>query len=141
MSSTAYVFLLFLCFSFHACNAGSRNLISLDNKMEKKLNFSLKIVEKNGFDSSQMKVNEGDNKMKINEFVGDSEKSKNRKSTNRRMLKGVRKVSVSVSVHGLQTKSHVSTSWRVPHKKKHSEKHPGFNLDYSPPKTHPPSHN
>lgn len=34
----------------------------------------------------------------------------------------------------------VSVSWHVPHKKR-SEKNPGFNLDYSPPKTHPPSHN
>ncbi|XP_030491740.2 root meristem growth factor 10 [Cannabis sativa] len=37
-------------------------------------------------------------------------------------------------------KSGVSVSWRVPHKKR-GEKQPGFNLDYSPPKTHPPSHN
>ncbi|KAK5812654.1 hypothetical protein PVK06_028091 [Gossypium arboreum] len=34
----------------------------------------------------------------------------------------------------------VAVSWRVPHKK-HGEKNPGFNLDYSPPKTHPPHHN
>ena len=38
------------------------------------------------------------------------------------------------------TKSVVSVSWRVPNKKR-GEKQPGFNLDYSPPKTHPPSHN
>ncbi|MBA0620502.1 hypothetical protein Godav_006209, partial [Gossypium davidsonii] len=35
----------------------------------------------------------------------------------------------------------VSVSWKVPHRK-HGEKLSGFiNLDYSPPKTHPPSHN
>lgn len=33
-----------------------------------------------------------------------------------------------------------SVSWRVPHKKS-GENNPGFNLDYAPPKTHPPSHN
>ncbi|PPS11860.1 hypothetical protein GOBAR_AA08783 [Gossypium barbadense] len=34
-----------------------------------------------------------------------------------------------------------SVSWKVPHRK-HGEKLSGFiNLDYSPPKTHPPSHN
>ncbi|XP_062087089.1 root meristem growth factor 10 [Humulus lupulus] len=38
------------------------------------------------------------------------------------------------------TESDVSVSWRVPHEKR-GEKQPGFNLDYSPPKTHPPSHN
>ncbi|KAL3616510.1 hypothetical protein CASFOL_039900 [Castilleja foliolosa] len=31
-------------------------------------------------------------------------------------------------------------SWRVPHKKR-GEQEPGFNLDYLPPKTHPPEHN
>jgi hypothetical protein len=31
-------------------------------------------------------------------------------------------------------------SWKLPQKKR-GEKQPGFNLDYAPPKTHPPSHN
>ncbi|KAF2303482.1 hypothetical protein GH714_018819 [Hevea brasiliensis] len=39
-----------------------------------------------------------------------------------------------------EKKSLVSVPWRVPHNKR-GEKHPGFNFDYSPPKTHPPSHN
>lgn len=34
----------------------------------------------------------------------------------------------------------VSVSWRLPRNKR-GGKHPGFNSDYSPPKTHPPSHN
>lgn len=38
------------------------------------------------------------------------------------------------------TETLASVSWRVPRKKR-GEKQPGFNLDYSPPKTHPPSHN
>lgn len=33
-----------------------------------------------------------------------------------------------------------SVSWRAPHGQR-PEKNPGFNSDYSPPKTHPPSHN
>lgn len=44
------------------------------------------------------------------------------------------------SIHRAQDGSLVSVSWRVP-RKKPSKKHPGFNSDYSPPKTHPPSHN
>jgi hypothetical protein len=81
------------------------------------------------------KVNKGDNKTKTH-MVDDLEKPKHRRSGNQRMLKGLGKISV-----GLQKKSQVSvSSLRVPHKK-HSEKHLGFNLDYSPPKTHPPSHN
>ncbi|XP_057807340.1 root meristem growth factor 10-like [Salvia miltiorrhiza] len=33
-----------------------------------------------------------------------------------------------------------SERWKVPHRKK-GEAEPGFNLDYLPPKTHPPVHN
>lgn len=40
----------------------------------------------------------------------------------------------------VEKESLVSVSWPVPQKNR-GEKHPGFNLDYSPPKTHPPSHN
>lgn len=40
----------------------------------------------------------------------------------------------------LQAKPLVSVGWRVPRKKR-GEQQPGFNLDYSPPKTHPPVHN
>ncbi|CAL5381463.1 unnamed protein product [Camellia sinensis] len=36
--------------------------------------------------------------------------------------------------------SHVYVSWHLPHKKQ-GEPQPGFNLDYEPPKTHPPVHN
>ena len=52
-----------------------------------------------------------------------------------RLVKGQSTTSAAVGSERL-----VSVSWRVPHKKR-GEKQPGFNLDYSPPKTHPPSHN
>lgn len=84
----------------------------------------MQIDYRNGFDSSPKKLNEG----------FDSEKTKNR-STNKRV--GKSRVSS-------QAESLVSVSWRVPHNKnkKRSQKHiPWFTLDYSPPKTHPPSHN
>ncbi|CAI9764607.1 unnamed protein product [Fraxinus pennsylvanica] len=38
------------------------------------------------------------------------------------------------------TQTDQSMSWRMPHKKR-GQKDPGFNLDYLPPKTHPPVHN
>ncbi|KAI3444722.1 hypothetical protein Pfo_001387 [Paulownia fortunei] len=38
------------------------------------------------------------------------------------------------------SESLASVSWKVPHKKR-GEQEPGFNLDYLPPKTHPPVHN
>ncbi|KAH7687697.1 hypothetical protein IHE45_04G182700 [Dioscorea alata] len=40
----------------------------------------------------------------------------------------------------VRIQSHVSVSWHVPRMEKHRG-HPGFNVDYAGPKTHPPSHN
>ncbi|XP_061363822.1 root meristem growth factor 10 [Gastrolobium bilobum] len=131
--SIAYLLLLFLCISLHACNA--RHLSPLDKKLEKKSHISVKSDEKNGFDSSPKELNEGDNKKMETRFVADSEKLKKRSSTNQRVLKAKGKASGAS-----QSESLVSVSWRVPHKKP-SQKHPGFNLDYAPPKTHPPHHN
>ncbi|KDP28792.1 hypothetical protein JCGZ_14563 [Jatropha curcas] len=41
----------------------------------------------------------------------------------------------------VEKESVVSVPWRLPRSKREENKQPGFNLDYSPPKTHPPSHN
>lgn len=50
-------------------------------------------------------------------------------------------VTKAVLVSGaVRIQSHVSVSWRVPPMEKHKG-HPGFNVDYAGPKTHPPSHN
>jgi len=86
-----------------------------------------------------VQLNEGPNKTETR-LVGDSEKPRNRRSTtNHRVQQAVKNGS------GALKKSLVSVSWRVPHNnnnnKKPRQKHPGFDLDYSPPKTHPPHHN
>ncbi|KAK7390181.1 hypothetical protein VNO78_25480 [Psophocarpus tetragonolobus] len=132
MSSSAYFLLFFLCISLHACYA--RHLGPLNKKPGEKSHFSIKSSEKNGFDSSPKRLNEGHNKTETH-LVGDSEKPRNRRSTNHRVHKS------SENASGASQKSHVSVSWRVPHNKKPRQKHPGFDLDYSPPKTHPPHHN
>lgn len=50
------------------------------------------------------------------------------------------KVEIETDDHDLDDESVDSVRWKVPHKKK-GEPEPRFNLDYLPPKTHPPSHN
>ncbi|KAK7256607.1 hypothetical protein RIF29_30061 [Crotalaria pallida] len=127
--------LFFLCISLHTCNA--RYLSHLDKKLEKKSYLSIKNDEMNGFDFSrkQLRVmSEGDDKMET-WLVAQKPSRKGRRRTNNRVLKATRKDS-----EALQSESFVSVSWRMPHKKPR-EKNPGFNLDYAPPKTHPPSHN
>ncbi|THG09249.1 hypothetical protein TEA_024045 [Camellia sinensis var. sinensis] len=48
--------------------------------------------------------------------------------------------SMAKELEGQTGESHVYVSWHLPHKKQ-GEPQPGFNLDYEPPKTHPPVHN
>ncbi|GAA0160298.1 hypothetical protein LIER_16881 [Lithospermum erythrorhizon] len=55
-----------------------------------------------------------------------------------------RKTLTEINVHenGVNSSSSTNVSWQVPHNKKEEhQQEPGFNLDYSPPKTHPPVHN
>ncbi|RDX90333.1 hypothetical protein CR513_27821, partial [Mucuna pruriens] len=131
--STAYLLpLLFLFISLHACYA--RHLSPFNKNMEEKSHFLVKSDKQNGFDSSSKQLNEGDSKTETQLF-GDSDQPRNRRSTNHRVHKA------NANASGALKKSHVSVSWRVPHNEKPSQKHPGFNLDYSPPKTHPPHHN
>ncbi|CAJ1948650.1 unnamed protein product [Sphenostylis stenocarpa] len=132
MSTASCLLLFFLCISLHACYA--RHFSPLNMKLQEKSHFSIKIDEKNGFDSRPKHLNEGLNKTEAR-LVGESEKPRNRRSTNHRVHKAVKNAS------GALKKSLVSVSWRVPHNKKPRQKHPGFDLDYSPPKTHPPHHN
>ena len=69
--------------------------------------------------------------------VANAEKTKKRSF---RVLKVKGKASSSSGSSSSKSESLVSVSWLVP-RKKPGQKNPGFNLDYSPPKTHPPSHN
>ncbi|OMO78553.1 hypothetical protein CCACVL1_14318 [Corchorus capsularis] len=138
-------FLVFLlCLSLHACSA--RRLRAVDNnknKLEKELHFSIKNDMKDGFKknmptgvaemtSTSSKEEHGSIKEesieKLEDAVQTVKKAKGSKGSG------------AVVVQTNTKKSVVSVSWRVPHRKR-GEKHPGFNLDYSPPKTHPPSHN
>lgn len=47
---------------------------------------------------------------------------------------------VGTDDHAVQTESLATVSWKLPHRKR-GEQQPGFNLDYDPPRTHPPVHN
>ncbi|MED6172425.1 hypothetical protein PIB30_049958 [Stylosanthes scabra] len=154
-SIITYLLLIFFLFiiSLHACDA--RHLSTLDKKkLEKKPHFSLKISsgddEKKGLDLSPKQVNneDGNEDIKVKTTTrllvsSDSDQNPNsrnrRRSTkNQRVLKTKGKGAIKTTTKSLASSS---VSWRVPHKKPSEKNNPGFNLDYSPPKTHPPSHN
>ncbi|KAL7604692.1 uncharacterized protein LOC111921377 [Lactuca sativa] len=94
---------------------------------------NLKMTE-NGKDQSS-KVDNDDHKKT-------DSKSQNKKDVNKdQKLKKVQEEEVHHHQHQHQPKSHTSVTFRVPPRNKRIHQQPGFNLDYSPPKTHPPSHN
>ncbi|KAI4354814.1 hypothetical protein L6164_003648 [Bauhinia variegata] len=140
MSST-YLLLFLLCISLHACHA--RPLGTFDKKLEKKIHISIKNDdEKKGLDSPPKQLGllkNGENGGETRLDATNTQKPKvDRRSIKLRVLKVKEKAILSGASR--TNKSHASVSWRVPHKKT-GEKNPGFNSDYSPPKTHPPIHN
>ncbi|KAL7121109.1 hypothetical protein ACP275_02G162100 [Erythranthe tilingii] len=106
--------LVLQCFSFHACNARSFAVVrneTITKKNENKLNIPARVST----EGSRFKNGEA-----------------GRKNI---QAKG----NIPVEVSSVATRV-ASVSWTVPHKKR-GEQEPGFNLDYLPPKTHPPVHN
>ncbi|XP_019462900.1 PREDICTED: uncharacterized protein LOC109361818 [Lupinus angustifolius] len=132
MSNIISLLLFFLCISLHACDA--RPLSTVDKKLEMKYHFSLKSGEKSVFDSYPKQLNESNSKIET-QLVDYSEKPKDHGNTSQKVVKSTVEASVA-----LKTESLVTVSMHVQHKKP-LEEHPQFNLDYAPPKTHPPHHN
>ncbi|XVE74044.1 hypothetical protein DITRI_Ditri11bG0167400 [Diplodiscus trichospermus] len=152
MSITSCFLLFLLCLSLHACTARRLGAVDHKNKLEKKLNFSIKNDMKNVFkknsvvvlqatssSSKELQYSTKEESIEESDHADDSgQRLEDAAEVNRKTVEN-EKGKTSGAVHQTN-KSVVSVSWRVPHRK-HGEKHPGFNLDYSPPKTHPPSHN
>ncbi|KAK2413836.1 hypothetical protein QL285_036502 [Trifolium repens] len=96
----------------------------------------------NGFESIPNHFRMMDEGSKMKTWLVNTQKSRKELSTNKKMLKAMRKDS-SAS----ETKTLDSVSWSVIHKNpseknKASEKNPEYDdLDYAPPETHPPHHN
>ncbi|XP_051144324.1 root meristem growth factor 10 [Andrographis paniculata] len=128
--------LLLLCFSYlnYCCNARSFGVLGKDDAA-------------NGeFQNPIDKRNEGLNPTRVSEQRNFSTPSDGKKV---RRFEVHGETSDPIANHVRTKGAHVSTrkesvdsvvSWQVPHKKR-GEQEPGFNLDYLPPKTHPPTHN
>ncbi|XWS45896.1 hypothetical protein CRYUN_Cryun14cG0018500 [Craigia yunnanensis] len=149
MSITSSFLLFLLCLSLHACSARRLGVFANKNKLEMKLHFSIKNDMKNGFKKNtpvvgQVKATSSkelrsikDESIEESHADDDTDQKLEDAEVNHKTVENDKeKTSGAVQ----RNKSVVSVSWRVPHRK-YGEKHPGFNLDYSPPKTHPPSHN
>ncbi|XP_077242362.1 root meristem growth factor 10 [Tasmannia lanceolata] len=141
MSSLLLIVLL-LSLSLHACNArhlGAIHKVSI--KDSEKMKFDKKLIQEKPVQllpeefqkQNHQQINE---EGAINGRLGGSslKKTKDMKALPKQIEATSGKFSGVVRIESL-----VTVSWRIPHDK-HGE-HPGFNLDYSPPKTHPPSHN
>ncbi|KAF5744297.1 hypothetical protein HS088_TW08G00897 [Tripterygium wilfordii] len=129
---------LLLSLSLHVCCA--RKLGPLNNKKLEKKSYASSNINKNedvekGFDykispTSKMETfssNDYDDEVKATKLSDNHEEIM--KEPYSKLLKDQD-----------DEKRSSSSSWRVPHQRSR-DKLPGFNVDYSPPKTHPPSHN
>ncbi|OMP00643.1 hypothetical protein COLO4_12495 [Corchorus olitorius] len=132
---------------------GARRLRAVDNnknKLGKELHYSIKNDMKDGFKKNMptgVAEMTSTSSKEAHGSIKEESIDKSRSDDSQKLEDAVQTVknakgkgSGAVVVQTNTKKSVVSVSWRVPHRKR-GEKHPGFNLDYSPPKTHPPSHN
>ncbi|XP_017625852.1 root meristem growth factor 10 [Gossypium arboreum] len=143
MSTPSCFLLLLLCLSLQVCSA--RRLVvvvSKHHKIDNILHFSIKNDMKNDRKNNSVPV-----------LQAKSSSSKELRSMKEESIEESHGYNVTQKLEDAKVKNQktivenekkknpsVAVSWRVPHKK-HGEKNPGFNLDYSPPKTHPPHHN
>ncbi|KAJ0928556.1 hypothetical protein HanRHA438_Chr04g0195411 [Helianthus annuus] len=135
--SSSCVLLFLLCLS-HECNGRHLNTLmdddhAIDNKA-KLLNHNSTIK---GFGDNLMTTVHDDLNLKRAAKEKKNKQtyggSKNKKDKTKGQTYGRRQ-----RLHQHHPKS---VTFRVPPKNKRVHQQPGFNLDYSPPKTHPPSHN
>ncbi|XP_010258975.1 PREDICTED: uncharacterized protein LOC104598549 [Nelumbo nucifera] len=153
--SSLLPFLLLCLFILHACKARHLGVIHNDSAGQAHLSSSKeaeKARKNKTWVSSEFKpyrsrelragqqnltVGHGRNKADENGDVGSSQRPKDQKVLlNKVRGRRTRKTTTS----GVAENSSLgSVSWRVPHEKQ--KKHPGFDQDYAPPKTHPPTHN
>ncbi|GLT39566.1 hypothetical protein SLA2020_137500 [Shorea laevis] len=136
MAIKSCILLFILCLSLHASHG--RRLAVYEKKLAKKLHPSIRASERNdekvsGVPKMKHKLSKeaGVPKEEGKKETSESPKLKDGRAKEQKM----KTLSSSRMVESLD-----AVSWRVPHMKR-GEKNPGFNLDYAPPKTHPPSHN
>ncbi|XP_058085912.1 root meristem growth factor 10 [Magnolia sinica] len=145
MSSPILLFLFLLYISVHACNARLHDIFHKGfGKYMEKADFD---VAKNPVKQMQLSPDEiqarrwkpVDGEVAMDHRHGGASTEKEKESEDLARIMNVRRGMIPVS-GAIRIKSLLTVSWRIPHEKD-GEHHPGFNLDYSGPQTHPPSHN
>nr|XP_043620287.1 root meristem growth factor 10 [Erigeron canadensis] len=153
-SSSLFVLVVLSCLSLE-CNGRHLNSIIIDDDNKANLPSHSTISKQQGFmvDSFTVPddVTEKNNyyKDRLNNVIdhkqqADCGSSKNKEQVIKdQKVKKVKEEESSVQ-HRHHHHEHLHpklVTYRVPPKNKRVHQQPGFNLDYSPPKTHPPSHN
>ncbi|KAF9600523.1 hypothetical protein IFM89_009972 [Coptis chinensis] len=138
MVSFFIIHLLFL--SVHACNA--QHLLVVDEELKGVSSTSSKEVD-------QMSVHKPSASLKVKHSLAQNIPKQHHNVANGRVVIKVKRVRASkqmlINDNGKLIKNDTeelkgsTKSGRVNHKRR--SRHPGFNLDYAPPLTHPPSHN
>ncbi|CAI9263991.1 unnamed protein product [Lactuca saligna] len=149
LRSSTCILILFLCLS-HECTGRhpSSDSLAMDDNAKLLSDSTIKSFENDLLtvpDHLNLKMTKKrkDHSCKVDNdhHMKTDSKSQNRKVVNKdQMLKKVQEEQVRPR-HQHHPKSHTTVIFRIPPRNKRIHQQPGFNLDYSPPKTHPPSHN
>ncbi|KAL0464624.1 UNVERIFIED_CONTAM: hypothetical protein Slati_0350000 [Sesamum latifolium] len=128
--------LVVLCFSLNACHGRSLGVVK-DEKAAAGKEFQHSVTKKNDkVESARVSIQPGEMKSSLPDASKNAMRFEEIKVTSESNEPGKWIQAKRQSTAHNES----SQSWRVPHKKR-GEQEPGFNLDYLPPKTHPPVHN
>ncbi|GMH00607.1 hypothetical protein Nepgr_002446 [Nepenthes gracilis] len=145
MSITYSLFISLLCLSLNITH-GARNQRLIDKQPRKRTHLSIKDEEKGTLQTiavplinANATMSNEDTPIRRNR---DDHKDPNEKPKyiRPRLMESQHKSQGGLDLIMDGKVSGVKVRWRVPHKKR-SVPQPDFNLDYAPPKVHPPSHN
>ncbi|GAA0152980.1 hypothetical protein LIER_43201 [Lithospermum erythrorhizon] len=137
------IFLLFLSLH-HACNARKLGVVMNKELSESGLLPANKVLDpstshwSNEVDLTRKLIHKGT--MKVQDDQYQRSRIENNKSSSIEGALVKTHMGSSSSSTGSQRETLVSVPWKLPHKKK-GKRQPWIDLDYSPPKTHPPVHN
>ncbi|PIA50172.1 hypothetical protein AQUCO_01300721v1 [Aquilegia coerulea] len=144
--STILLLLILCLLSMHAC---SSRPLSNKHSAQKKLPHSIKAGKVTTMLHSTTSKEKEVKVLKHHEGIDDASTTTGQKTNKEKISKDLRSLTKEVEAKkkmsnpagvAQRDQSLVSVSFLIP-RKKQGDRHPGFSLDYSPPKTHPPSHN
>ncbi|KAK6142950.1 hypothetical protein DH2020_023298 [Rehmannia glutinosa] len=127
--------LVLLCYSLHACNARSFGVVHKDSAKDQ-FQFSTGKKNEQKLNPSSVSV-KPDRKYSVADAPGEANMENRFKPEKANSEYNEPGKHFQDGIKGSVSRK----SWKVGHRKRSGNQEAGFNLDYLPPRTHPPVHN